>query len=330
MMLLEETAWIPLPPLHCLPLRTRIAAKEKSMTSSSELETTLPPGFILLRKAVLIGWAVQWDNVTFGIERLERKSGRKLKSPADRFGRVRLLSGFDTLDKSPIKVSVGKKIFTIKALAKDYKEIWERPFWPNAFALELKTAFQSAKIEAFVLDKDLNTEPIKVDYWTGEQCLDALLRGAPMRVPGKDIEGPVVIRFSDLRAYLTPPGQLHPLARASLTLEAVQHVTKNWQMQTDEIYGDSPVLPPSTSDPQQYKSGKSRHKRQRVKAEGALSDLFPNGVPDRNTLSDTDLFELVNDHLKGPKDKRDTTVISSATVMRAAGRRKDGGSTKSN
>ena len=53
------------------------------------------------------------------------------------------------------------------------------------------------------------------------------------------------------------------------------------------------------------------------RAERALAAIYPNGVPDRGLVSNTDLHKRVNDWLKAEGARAD---ISYRTVRRAAGR----------
>ena len=53
----------------------------------------------------------------------------------------------------------------------------------------------------------------------------------------------------------------------------------------------------------------------------ALHELYPNGIPGRDKVTDAELYQELGNHLKAQSQK----VASKATVMRAAGRRKDAG-----
>jgi hypothetical protein len=82
--------------------------------------------------------------------------------------------------------------------------------------------------------------------------------------------------------------------------------------------GNGPPTHTLAARPTQLGERTPRKQPLRERAQRALDELYPNGVPDQVSVSDAELFSAVNAHIK----KLGQKVLSHDTILRAAGRRK--------
>jgi hypothetical protein len=83
--------------------------------------------------------------------------------------------------------------------------------------------------------------------------------------------------------------------------------------------GNEPPTHTPAARPTQPGERTPRKRPLRERAQRALDELYPNGVPDQARVSDAELFSAVGAHLTA---KRGQKGLSNDTILRAAGRRK--------
>ena len=82
--------------------------------------------------------------------------------------------------------------------------------------------------------------------------------------------------------------------------------------------GNGPPTPTPVAQPTQLGERTPRKQPLRERAERALEELYPDGVPDQVSVSEPELVSTVNAQIK----KRGQKGLSHDTILRAAGRRK--------
>src|SRR5262249_15006552 len=78
--------------------------------------------------------------------------------------------------------------------------------------------------------------------------------------------------------------------------------------------GNGPPTPTPVAQPTQLGERTPRKRPLRKRAERALNERYPNGVPDPNSKSDKELVKDINDQIK----KRGQGAVSRDTILRAA------------
>jgi hypothetical protein len=161
------------------------------------------------------------------------------------------------------------------------------------------------------------------------KALDSVLRsGIPLR--GQRHLGPAgldaPIRLEEQLVRFPRSEILIPLDRIDLVDARGQTIADFYRVQVCQTALEERLreryLPAAPANAVGKKPSARRHKSspQLESAQRAIEELYPRGVPDRDTLPDPILYQKVAAKIK----EADRTNVSNTTILRAAGRRKSG------
>jgi hypothetical protein len=192
------------------------------------------------------------------------------------------------------------------------------PHSPEASLRRLRRALSAQRLCAYALADDGRVTEVPHYFWNTDQAIDVLWRDTTARfhIEERTVRGRVVLRFADLERYCTWPGETEPLVHTP-----VDRDDDDDDDDDDEGEGD---VPSNAGDPGPARGAAGtdadppvrRRAPDRLRAQRALAELYPDGVPGPDVLSNSDLDRLVNAHLT----KKDLRPVSKWTVLRAAGR----------
>ncbi|MBM6581203.1 hypothetical protein ILT44_13490 [Microvirga sp. BT689] len=255
-------------------------------------------------KALLITWAVRCDDWSFILDHKVQHDGYIPSAWEVDRQRVQVVGSFDVLEHSDVVVSVDGELVPVdpSILPGSYSR-------PKVDALvlghdaadELRRAFGKYRLSPCFLRTDGSL--VQFGYrgeWYDRQCLQWFTNEVISHYDPKYVS--IVVRFSELKQYLTRDGFAEPLVRVSPRIDLPAE-------EQDDIQAPSDPLNAVDSS----KASSERVSPQRVRVERVLRTLYPDGIPGRDIISDTKLHQEVIKLLE-------FNPPSIWTIRRAAGR----------